>query len=217
MTQRKAVETAKGAKKARRPRKSATRRTPDDTGRRGKQAPESSALAESKSNTLVNKLKPGETLDEVIADGVVAGVVSNAITAVRFSKSAFGEVDLTQCLAKLDAAVGRVQTGDLREAESLLTVQAVTLNTMFTHLANMAVQTQSVDHLDRYTRLALKAQGQCRATLETLATIKRPPAVFAQQANITQGPQQVNNTVALARRDVQPTPGETENPHESDY
>ena len=42
-------------------------------------------------------------------------------------------------------------------------------------------------------RMALKAQSQCRATLETLATIKNPPAVFARQANIAQGPQQVNN------------------------
>ena len=78
------------------------------------------------------------------------------------------------CVVKLDAAVTRVHGGDLRDAESLLTVQAVTLNTMFTHLANMAVKTEDVDHLDRYMRLALKAQGQCRATLETLATIKNP-------------------------------------------
>jgi hypothetical protein len=41
-------------------------------------------------------------------------------------------------------------------------------------------------------RLALKVQGQCRATVETLAVIKNPP-VFAKQANITSGPQQVNN------------------------
>ena len=48
-------------------------------------------------------------------------------------------------------------------------------------------------------RLALKAQGQCRATLETLAAIKNPPVVFARQANIAHGPQQVNNGVAPER------------------
>jgi hypothetical protein len=43
-------------------------------------------------------------------------------------------------------------------------------------------------------RLALKAQGQCRVTLETLTAIKNPPAaVFARQANIAHGAQQVNN------------------------
>ena len=47
-------------------------------------------------------------------------------------------------------------------------------------------------------RLSLKAQGQCRATLETLAVIKNPP-VFAHQANIAHGPQQVNNTRPTAK------------------
>jgi hypothetical protein len=46
----------------------------------------------------------------------------------------------------------------------------------------------------RYMRLALKAQSQCRATIETRAEIKNPrPIAFAQQANIANGPQQVNN------------------------
>jgi len=41
----------------------------------------------------------------------------------------------------------------------------------------------------------LKAQSQCRATLEALAAIKNPPIVYARQANIAAGPQQVNNGV----------------------
>jgi hypothetical protein len=40
-------------------------------------------------------------------------------------------------------------------------------------------------------RLTLKAVGQCRATLETLAAIKNPLVVFAKQANMAHGPQQV--------------------------
>ena len=39
-------------------------------------------------------------------------------------------------------------------------------------------------------RMAMKAQNQCRMTLETLATIKNPPVVFAKQANINNGGQQ---------------------------
>jgi len=56
----------------------------------------------------------------------------------------------------------------------------------------------SVEQIDRFTRLALKAQGQCRATVKTLAVIKNPPTVFARQANIAHGPQQVSNSVSLA-------------------
>ena len=43
-------------------------------------------------------------------------------------------------------------------------------------------------------RIALRAQSQCRAALETLAAIKNPSSVaFVRQANIAHGPQQVNN------------------------
>lgn len=42
-------------------------------------------------------------------------------------------------------------------------------------------------------RLALRAQNQARMTLETLSNIKNPPVIYAKQANIAHGPQQVNN------------------------
>jgi hypothetical protein len=48
-------------------------------------------------------------------------------------------------------------------------------------------------------RLALKAQSQCRATLETLSAIKNPPVVIAKQANISNGHQQINNGVPATR------------------
>jgi hypothetical protein len=51
-----------------------------------------------------------------------------------------------------------------------------------------------LDKLDRYLKLALRAQSQCRATWETLSTIKNPPiAGYVKQANIARGHQQVNN------------------------
>jgi hypothetical protein len=48
---------------------------------------------------------------------------------------------------------------------------------------------------EAFMRMALKAQSQCQATLETLAQIKNPAVLFARQANIAQGPQQVNNAM----------------------
>ena len=69
------------------------------------------------------------------------------------------------------------------------------VNLIFTELSRRAALNlgEYPDAADRYLRLALKAQNQCRATLETLALIKSPPTVFARQANIAHGPQQVNN------------------------
>ena len=43
-------------------------------------------------------------------------------------------------------------------------------------------------------RLALRAQSQARATVETLSVVKNPPhPTFIRQANVAHGPQQVNN------------------------
>lgn len=68
-----------------------------------------------------------------------------------------------------------------------------------------------------YAKLALRAQNQCRMTLETLATIKNPPVVFAKQANIAHDHQQVNNgdavSVARAGETGKPQPELLEAPH----
>ena len=54
-------------------------------------------------------------------------------------------------------------------------------------------------------RVALKAQNQCRMTLETLAALKNPaPTVIAKQANITTGPQQVNNALSALEKQLMP-------------
>lgn len=56
---------------------------------------------------------------------------------------------------------------------------------------------------DTYMRLALRAQAQAqaqsRATVETMATIKQGPAVFARSANVVNGPQQGSVGAAQAR------------------
>jgi hypothetical protein len=89
-----------------------------------------------------------------------------------------------------------VNGGDLSGAESMLTAQATALNAVFGELSRRAALNMGeyLGATESYMRLALKAQGQCRATLETLAAIKNPPVVFARQANINNGgQQQVNN------------------------
>ncbi|MFI3222522.1 MAG: hypothetical protein QX191_05740 [Methylococcaceae bacterium] len=71
---------------------------------------------------------------------------------------------------------------------------------------------------ESYMRLAFKAQAQCRTTLEALATIKNPPIIFAKQANITNGHQQINNGISAPRTENnqnQPNELLTELPYEA--
>lgn len=120
----------------------------------------------------------------------------------NFSQGTFGELPLTDAIDVLKDKISAVQQADMKEAEAMLAGQAFALNTIFTELARRSALNMGeyLDASERYMRLALKAQSQCRATLETLATVKNPPVVFAKQANVTTGPQQINNGVAAPSR-----------------
>ena len=131
----------------------------------------------------------GETVDRAIARTLMRPSVQAALTIRTFAKS---DHDLTGFIDELAAQVNAVNGGDLKRAEGMLITQAHTLNELFNNLARRAHGQQHMRHLEAFFRLALKAQGQCRATLETLAGIKNPPVIYARQANVTTGPQQVN-------------------------
>ena len=90
--------------------------------------------------------------------------------------------------------------GDMQHAEAMLSSQATALQTLFARLTERAMGQTHLPNLEALMRLALRAQSQSRATLETLATIKNPPIVYARQANVTTGPQQINNGAPASSR-----------------
>jgi len=109
----------------------------------------------------------------------------------------YGNLNLDGLINALKEQTRASSEGDLNRADAMLTTQAHTLDVILNHLAQRAVNTEDVDVFERYLKLALRAQSQCRATWESLATIKNPPAVgYVRQANIAHGPQQVNNASA---------------------
>jgi hypothetical protein len=76
----------------------------------------------------------------------------------------------------------------------MLMNQATALQTLFARLAERGMSCTDATPFEINMRVALRAQSQCRATIETLAAIKNPSSVaFVRQANIAHGPQQVNN------------------------
>lgn len=97
-------------------------------------------------------------------------------------------------MAQLQEQARLANSGNLARSEAMLIIQAHTLDAIFNNLARRASAAEYLPQFEAYLRLGLKTQGQCRATLETLAEIKNPkPVAFVQQANIANGPQQVNN------------------------
>ena len=93
-----------------------------------------------------------------------------------------------------------VNGGDLALTEAMLMNQATTLQSLFSRLIQRGMGCDMLPGFEANLKMALRAQSQCRATLETLAAIKNPPVVFARQANVTTGPQQINNGASVASR-----------------
>lgn len=102
----------------------------------------------------------------------------------------------------LDGLIGKLRKNDLSAVEDMLFTQAIALQSLFVRLSEGALAAETIPNYDMKFRYALRAQSQCRATLETLATIKNPPVLFARQANVSNGPQQVNNTITAQPADA---------------
>ena len=102
----------------------------------------------------------------------------------------------------LEKTIAQIQSGDLSKIEEMYISQAVALEVMFTDLARRAKAQEKLLQYETHMRFALKAQNQCRATLQALVQLKQPSnTTFVKQANIAQGHQQVNN---LAEKNITP-------------
>jgi hypothetical protein len=143
--------------------------------------------------------KESESDAQALARFYLRPSVSNALTIKTFNGKVLENVELAALIDELSNQAQAAHSGDLQRAESMLMVQANTLDTIFTNLAQRAARAEYMSQLEPYLRLALKAQTQCRATLETLAAIKNPqPVAFVKQANIAHN-QQVNNASPAPR------------------
>jgi len=102
----------------------------------------------------------------------------------------------------LEKTIQQIKSGDLSKIEEMYISQAMALEVMFTSLARRAKAQEKLLQYETHMRFALKAQNQCRATLQALVQLKQPSnTTFVKQANIAQGHQQVNN---LAEKNITP-------------
>ena len=146
----------------------------------------------SRSISVVGRV--GVTAARTIAECAFDPAITNASTALDYAKGLFSDLSLDECANVVRADSQCVNDGDLGKFEAMLAGQATALNAMFNNFAKRAIHADVMPKLDAYFRLALKAQAQCRSTVEAIAEIKYPKsATFIKQANIA-GQQQVNNS-----------------------
>lgn len=147
-------------------------------------------------NTLEIEAKDGDDRDVLLAKVALSPGARHAATASNFAASLFSDKHQSPIMASTTALRETMATavrGDKAMASSILAAQAVVLDTMFTELSRRSAANlgQYIDAADRYMRLALKAQANCRATLEALAKLHQPREQTVKHVHVNEGGQAI--------------------------
>lgn len=148
-------------------------------------------------NALTVQQDTGETGAQAMARKLLQPTLKNAAAASAFTSKMMGsELELPGVGDYADhvlAMTRKAADGDLAMASKILAAQAITLDSMFAELARRAAMNMGdyIDATERYGRLALKAQSNCRAALETLVRVHQPREQTVRHVHVNEGGQAV--------------------------
>lgn len=148
------------------------------------------------SNTLEITAKDGEDRDKLLSKIALGPGARHASIASHYSAGLFSDKHLSPIMAGtavIGEAMAQARSGDKAMASDILAAQAVVLDTMFTDLARRSAANmgQYIEASERYMRLALKAQANCRATLEALAKLHQPREQTVKHVHVNEGGQAI--------------------------
>jgi hypothetical protein len=86
------------------------------------------------------------------------------------------EEALDRAIAAIEESLAKLQTDDFSALKATLAAQAASLDVVFSEFAKRAARTVVLKASEVDMRFALKAQAQCRATVESLARLRNAPA-----------------------------------------
>jgi hypothetical protein len=148
-------------------------------------------------NSLQIEQTPDETGAQAMARKFLEPSLKNAGAASGFMVKMFGDGDERPGLHDYATHVQKVakaaEEGDIGMASQVLAAQALTLDAMFAELARRTAMNAGdyINAAERYGRLALKAQSNCRATLETLVKLHQPREQTVRHVHVNDGGQAV--------------------------
>jgi hypothetical protein len=189
------------------------------------QKSETSEALEPNANVLRITRDESKTEARQMAESKLSPVVYGTASTLAWGQKSAGPIDINEAVAVIEQRATDVQAGDLSGAKAMLIAQAGALDAIFMDLSIRAANSIKTEDgrwsfdgttVETLLRLAFKAQSQSRATLQTLGELANPRAVaFIQQANMANGPQQVNNGSASGDKNAAANPpahGETKSP-----
>ena len=153
--------------------------------------------AKADNNTLNVQQGKDESGGMALARVFLAPDVRHALTASAFVAPLTDKLaekpGINDYADRIKATGAKAEAGDLTFASRMLAAQATTLDTMFSELARRTAVNMGeyINAADRYARLALKAQSNCRATLESLAKLHQPREQTVKHVHVNEGGQAV--------------------------
>jgi hypothetical protein len=148
-------------------------------------------------HALAVEQTPEETGAQAMARKLLEPQFRHALSASSYASKALGSnierPGIMDFVDHVQKATGKAEAGDLAIASRLLASQAITLDAMFTELARRAAlnMAEYINAAECYGRMALKAQSNCRATLEALAKLHQPREQTVRHVHVNDGGQAV--------------------------
>ncbi|WP_158241528.1 hypothetical protein [Novosphingobium sp. TH158] len=139
----------------------------------------------------------GESEAETMARVFTGPTIRHGSVASSFIGKMFGQLPGQPQFDDYGRAIAtrtdKAKSGDLAAASEMLMAQAISLDAMFTELARRCAMNMGdyIHASERYGRLALKAQSNCRATLEALAKLHQPRIQTVRHVHVNEGGQAV--------------------------
>lgn len=140
---------------------------------------------------------PNETDGQAMARALLQPTLKGAAAAAAYADKMFrGALDLpglADYADHVETVTSQAANGDVAMASKILAAQAITLDSMFAELARRAAVNMGeyMNASERYGRLALKAQSNCRATLEALAKLHQPREQTVRHVHVNEGGQAI--------------------------
>lgn len=158
--------------------------------------PADGLVAPNKTDELMIEKRPDEKIGRTLARITLDPQTRHASLAMSFGSQVFGDraqPDITESSAVLKEEIERAIAGDMALASRIYTSQAISLDAIFTEMARRSIMNmgQYPATMERYMRLAIKAQAACRATLAELAKLHQPREQTVRHVHVNEGGQAV--------------------------
>jgi hypothetical protein len=156
-------------------------------------AKHSKAPAKGGKDKLTVQSEPDKSDARSRAD-IALNPAANGMAATRlFARGSFGDLPTNELFEAHIDWCKAAKAGDLSHQKAMLAAQADALNSIFTEMARRAALNMGeyIGATETYLRLGLKAQAQCRATIEALDSLTSGRVQTVKHVHVNEGGQAI--------------------------